>query len=115
MEFADYKRVIDSNQSLTRTIYGVRSFNQQILTTWDGQIVLIFFYDKMKMLDTINCEPFGYSKEKVSITDNMDDIEGQVREYGAIDAEVEACADKVTRRVYCGKREEAFLIKRIWA
>ena len=31
MAFADYKRVLDSNQPQTRTIYGIRSFKQQFL------------------------------------------------------------------------------------
>ena len=59
MEFADYKRVLDSNQSQTRTIYGIRSFNQQLYTTCEDKVVLTSFYDKMKMIDSINCEPFG--------------------------------------------------------
>ena len=61
MEFADYKRVLDSNQGQTRTIYGIRSFNQQLYTTCSDKVVLTSFYDKMKMIDSINCEPFGFT------------------------------------------------------
>ncbi len=60
MEFADYKTVLDSSQSQTRTIYGIRSFNQQLYTTCEDKVVLTSFYDKMKMIDSIHCEPFGF-------------------------------------------------------
>ena len=60
MEFSDYKRVMDSNQSQTRTIYGIRSFNQQLYTTCSDRVVLTSFYDKAVMVDSINCLPFGY-------------------------------------------------------
>ena len=61
MEFADYRRVLDSNQSQTRTIYGIRSFNQQLYTTCEDKVVLTSFYDKMVMIDSVNCVPFGYN------------------------------------------------------
>ncbi len=60
MEFNDYHRVLNSNNSQTRPIYGIRSFNQQLFTTCEDKVVLNSFYDKLKMLDAINCEPFGY-------------------------------------------------------
>ena len=61
MEFADYKRVLDSNQSQTRTIYGIRSFNHQLYTTCEDKGVLTSFYGKFKMIDSISCVPFGYN------------------------------------------------------
>ena len=60
MDCADYKRVLDSNQTQTRTIYGIRSFNQQLYTTCEDKIVLSSFYDKFEMIDSINCLPFGF-------------------------------------------------------
>jgi hypothetical protein len=60
MDFADYKRVLDSNQSQTRTIYGIRSFNQQLFTTVEDKVVLTSFYDKFRMLNSIDNEPFGF-------------------------------------------------------
>ncbi len=62
MEFADYTRVMETNQSQTRTIYGIRSFSQQLFTTCEDKIVLNSFYDKMKMIDSIQCEPFGFRR-----------------------------------------------------
>ena len=61
MTFSDYKRVLDSNQPQTRTIYGIRSFNQQLFTTCEDKIVLTSFYDKLKMLNSTDCEPFGFT------------------------------------------------------
>ncbi len=60
MEFADYKKVLVSSQSQTRTIYGVRSFSQQLYTTCEDKVVLTSFYGKMKLLDSTNCESFGF-------------------------------------------------------
>ena len=60
MDCADYKRVLDSNQTQTRTIYGIRSFNQQLYTTCEDKMVLSSFYDKFEMTDSINCLPFGF-------------------------------------------------------
>ena len=60
MAFSDYKRVLDSNQPQTRTIYGIRSFNQQLYTTCEDKIVLTSFYDKLRMLNSIDNEPFGF-------------------------------------------------------
>ncbi len=59
MDFADYERVLDSNQTQTRTIYGFRSFNQQLYTTCEDKIVLSGFYDKFEMLGSVDCIPFG--------------------------------------------------------
>jgi hypothetical protein len=61
MEFSDYKRVMDSNQIQTRKIYGIRSFNQSIFTTCEDKVVLNSFYDKMYMIDSINCQSFGFN------------------------------------------------------
>ena len=60
MDFSDYKRVLDSNQPQTRPIYGIRSFNQQLYTTCEDKIVLTSFYDKLRMLNSIDNEPFGF-------------------------------------------------------
>ena len=60
MAFSDYKRVLDSNQTQTRTIYGIHSFNQQLYTTCEDKIALTSFYDKFRMLNSIDCEPFGF-------------------------------------------------------
>ncbi len=60
MDFADYKRFLASNKTQTRTIYGIRSFNLQLYATCEGKVVLTSFYDKMAMLNSIDCEPSGF-------------------------------------------------------
>lgn len=60
MDFDDYRRVLESNNVQTRTIYGIQSCNQQLFSTAIDKVVLTSWYDKMKMIDEINCEPFGY-------------------------------------------------------
>ena len=62
MEFADYKRVMETNRSQTRTIYGIRSFSQKLFTTCEDKIVLNSFYDKLNMINSIDCEPFGFKQ-----------------------------------------------------
>jgi len=61
MSFNDYHRVLDSNQGQTRPIYSIRSFNQTIYTYVEDKIVLTSWYDKMCLLDSVNCQPFGYN------------------------------------------------------
>ena len=59
--FVDFKRLPDrSLQVLTGRLPKIRSFNQQLYTTCEDKVVLSSFYDKLKMLDAINCEPFGF-------------------------------------------------------
>ena len=56
----DYKHVIDTNNPLTKNITSIRSFNHQLYTYKQPKVALTSFYDKMKMVDAINCVPFGY-------------------------------------------------------
>ena len=67
--FNDYKNTLETNKSLIRNVVSIRSFNQQLFTYKNNKIALTSFYDKMKMIDSINCEPYGY------ITYNPDDVD----------------------------------------
>lgn len=60
MAFSDYKRVMDSNKTQIRTIYGIRSFNQQLFTTCEDKLVLSSFYGKMVLVDSVYCVSFGF-------------------------------------------------------
>lgn len=64
MEIEYYRRDMDSNNKQTRKIYGIHSFNQQLFSTATHKVVLTSFYDKTKMIDSINTEPFGYDPNK---------------------------------------------------
>ena len=61
MCFDDYKRVMTSNNIQTRPIHGIRSFNQQIYSTLEDKVVLNSFYDKLTMVNDIDCIPYGYN------------------------------------------------------
>ena len=61
INFEDYKRCMESNNIQTRPIYSIQSFNQQIYTTLTDKVSHSPFYDKMKLLDSINCVPYGYN------------------------------------------------------
>ena len=60
IDFNDYKRVLDSNKIQTRNIFGIRSYKRPIFTYVEDELVLNSFYDKMKMVDSINCLPLGF-------------------------------------------------------
>jgi hypothetical protein len=59
MTFSDYKSVLESINSQTRTVWGIRSFNQQLYNTCEDKVVLSSFNDKMVIVDSINCIPYG--------------------------------------------------------
>ena len=59
MTFSDYKNAVETNETQTRPIYGIRSFNQRLFATFENKVVLSSFYDKMVLVDRVNCIPFG--------------------------------------------------------
>ena len=73
--FNDYNNKLITNKSLVRNVVSIRSFNQQLFTYKNDKIALTSFYDKMKMLDSINCEPYGYIKYEHDDLDNISSIE----------------------------------------
>ena len=40
----------------------LRSFDHEIYTYTSNKVVLTSYYDKMKMINSIDCVPFGYKK-----------------------------------------------------
>ena len=57
----DYQNVLETNEPAKRDIVSIRSFDHQLYThKTHGKVALSSFYDKMKMIDSINCVPFGY-------------------------------------------------------
>ena len=57
----DYQEVLNTNQSKDRTVMSIRSFDHQLYTYEQTKTALSSFYDKMQMVDAINCVPFGYA------------------------------------------------------
>ena len=58
----DYVKVLETNEQEKRTVMSFRSFDHEVYTCVSNKIALSSFYDKLKMLDPINCEPYGYIK-----------------------------------------------------
>jgi hypothetical protein len=57
--FSVYKNTSDTDKTVRREITIIRPFNQQLFTTSTMKDCLTSYYDKVKMLDKNNCEPFG--------------------------------------------------------
>jgi len=58
----DYNNVLTTGESIKRDVIGFRSFNHQIYTVKTTKTALTSYYDKMHMLDSNTCVPFGYYK-----------------------------------------------------
>lgn len=58
--YSDYDSVLSSGYSQNRNVIGIRSINHQLITLKTNKIALTSFYDKMKMLNNIDCVPFGF-------------------------------------------------------
>ena len=57
----DYEEVMNTSKSIKRDVTSIRSFNHQIYTFKQSKVALTAFYDKMQMIDKINCVPYGYN------------------------------------------------------
>ena len=55
-----YQNVIKTNKPLIKNVTSIRRLNHQLYTFKQPKVALTSFYDKMKMVDAINCVPFGY-------------------------------------------------------
>ena len=65
MKFESYEDVLKKGSLATREVTNLGSFHQQLFTLVTKQkIVLNGFYDKMKMLNQIDCEPYGFLEEE---------------------------------------------------
>ena len=57
---SDYEHVLNTDEPVNRTVTSIRSFNHQLFTYVQEKTALTSFYDKMCMVDNVNCVPFGY-------------------------------------------------------
>ena len=60
LPFSVYKNTLDTDETVRRESTGIRSFNQELFTTSNMKDCLSSYYDKMKMINKVDCEPFGY-------------------------------------------------------
>ena len=58
--YNDYVNVLETNEIVKKNVTSIRSFNHQLYTYRDNKVALTSYYDKMKMIDSINCVPYGY-------------------------------------------------------
>ena len=61
LPFKEYEKVLEAGNTKQRVITNIGSFNQQLFSFNTNKIALNSFYDKMKMLNRIDCEPFGFN------------------------------------------------------
>ena len=57
----DYVAVLQTNTPLEKTVMSIRSFDHQLYTFSQSKKALTSFYDKMVMVDSVNCLPCGYA------------------------------------------------------
>jgi hypothetical protein len=62
IDHKNYNDVIETSESVIRDVTAIRSFNHQIYTCTTKKVVLTGYYDKMQMIDSVDCVPFGYKK-----------------------------------------------------
>ena len=62
----NYNDVIESSDPdkriLKKDVTVIRSFDHQIYTYTTPKVVLTGYYDKMEMINSVDCVPFGYKK-----------------------------------------------------
>ena len=60
IDHKDYVHVLETNEKIDKTVTSIRSFNHQLFTYVQNKTALTSFYDKMHMIDSNTCVPFGY-------------------------------------------------------
>ncbi len=62
--FKTFKKVVDTNEIVSRENTIIASFNQQLFTVTTNKIDLSSYYDKMYMINNIDCQPFGFNPKE---------------------------------------------------
>ena len=60
LPFRTYKNTLDTDKTARRGIPIILSFHQEIFSISNTKDCLASYNDKMKMLNQIDCEPFGF-------------------------------------------------------
>ena len=61
LPFKTYQNTLETDQTVRLEITSIRPFNQELFSTSNPKDCLTSYYDKMKMINNIECEPFGFS------------------------------------------------------
>jgi hypothetical protein len=56
----DYRSVLDTGESISKDVYGIRSFDHEVYTTKMRKVALTPHYDKFYMVNSNECLPFGH-------------------------------------------------------
>jgi hypothetical protein len=56
-------KVLESDTPQEKIINTIRSYNHNVSSIVEKKVALTSYYDKMLMVDSINCVPFGYKKK----------------------------------------------------
>ena len=59
----NYFNTLYTDKKCIRNVCSIRSFNHELFTYTQNKIALTNFYDKFKMIDGINNEPYGYMEQ----------------------------------------------------
>ena len=62
----DYVAGLRTNTPLEKSVMSIRSFDHQLYTFRQSKKALTSFYDKMVMVDEVDCVPFGYQGSLIS-------------------------------------------------
>jgi hypothetical protein len=60
LPFKVYQNVLETDKTVRREITSIRSFNQELFTISTDKDCLTNYYDKFRMINNIECVPFGY-------------------------------------------------------
>ena len=58
----DYKDALEKGTVVKRDVVSLRSFDHQVYTHKQNKVALTSHYDNMKMINEIDCVPFGYNQ-----------------------------------------------------
>jgi hypothetical protein len=64
LPFKTYQKTLETDETVRREITSIRSFNQELFSTSSYKDCLTSYYDKMKMINNIECEPFGFNSNE---------------------------------------------------
>ena len=62
LPFKVYKNTLDTDKTVRREITSIRSFNQELFSISTEKDCLTSYYDKCRMINNIECEPFGFNQ-----------------------------------------------------
>ena len=66
---SDYDHVLNTEENVNRSVVSIRSIAHKVYTIKTNKTCLTPWYDKFKVIDNNNCEPFGYKPKVIKSKD----------------------------------------------